>query len=232
MSRTAAYQENLSSLRDRFMALWNRICGRAAREDLFERLVLAYSQPHRFYHTLYHVNQSLQELDNVRKQAEHPDLVELAIWFHDSIYDPPGTAPERPDNEQRSAEWAETELRACLVPAETISTVRDLILATRHDAAPRSRDAMLLSDIDLAIFGKPRPLFDDYERSIRLERSYMQEQAYRAARIRGMERFLRQEHMYHTTWFQQRYEAAARENLTRLIGELSGKLPGRQVRQW
>ena len=62
-----------------------------------------YSEPQRHYHNPRHVDECLQEFDLVRAPAASPVALELAIWFHDAIYD-----TRRSDNEARSAAWART----------------------------------------------------------------------------------------------------------------------------
>ncbi len=53
--------------------------------EIWNRIREKYSEPHRFYHTLTHIDSMLNHLDRIK-----PDGVELAlaVWFHDVIYDP------------------------------------------------------------------------------------------------------------------------------------------------
>ncbi len=74
---------------------------------VYTDLVSRYADPQRAYHTLDHITDCLRHFDAVRHLAAWPAAVELAIWFHDAIYD-----PQRGDNETRSAELAEVTLRA------------------------------------------------------------------------------------------------------------------------
>jgi len=83
---------------------WNELC-RGARSEAaaqwYDRLLELYSEPHRHYHNAQHITDCLKEFDSVRDAAQEPLAVELAIWFHDAIYN-----PRAGDNEERSAELA------------------------------------------------------------------------------------------------------------------------------
>ncbi|EKF38376.1 hypothetical protein MOQ_001416 [Trypanosoma cruzi marinkellei] len=83
----------------------------AAVTDLYEKYIVArYTEPQRHYHTMAHLEEMLSCL--ARFQSEAPVahrlpaegtrrlVVELAILFHDAVYD-----PRRSDNEERSAAW-------------------------------------------------------------------------------------------------------------------------------
>src|SRR5262245_66185655 len=53
----------------------------------FEALAERYAEPHRYYHTSRHIAECLAEVDHVRHLARDPVAVELALWFHDAIYE-------------------------------------------------------------------------------------------------------------------------------------------------
>lgn len=171
---------------------------------MYERLVACYREPHRRYHTLTHLEECFQKLDEIADLASHPQDVELAIWFHDAIYD-----PRRSDNEQRSADWA--------VSSTGNPRVHALVMATRHEATPADIDAQVLVDVDLSILGAPEKRFDEYEHQVREEYGWVPGMIYRRKRREILESFFTRPTIYNTQRFIERYEAQARANLERSI---------------
>jgi hypothetical protein len=98
--------------------------------------------------------------------------------------------------------------------------VHQLILATKHNAAPATLDAALLIDVDLAILGAAPGRFDEYERQVRQEYSWVPGFLVRRKRREILEGFLARPHVYFTDHFRARCEARARANLARSIAQL------------
>jgi predicted metal-dependent HD superfamily phosphohydrolase len=184
-------------------------------DELYNRLIACYSEPHRKYHTMQHLNECFAHLKRVSLFAEHAAEVELALWFHDAIYN-----TSKKDNEKRSAEWASECALEGGVPSESAGRIYELIMATMHDAVPAGRDAEVLVDIDLGILGADPTRFDEYELQVRDEYSWVPEFMYRAARRKVLQEFMRREWIYSTAVFRSEYEARARENLTRSLSRL------------
>lgn len=199
----------------RWQTVWRQLGAASADEDLYHQLVACYSEPHRSYHTIQHLNECFIHLENVRSLAEHPEEVELALWFHDAIYD-----TTKKDNEQRSAEWARESALAAGVPDEKAERIYELIMTTMHHAVPVGRDAEVLVDIDLAILGAEAARFDEYEIQVREEYSWVPETLYRAARGKVLEEFTGREWIYSTAPFRSEFEARARENISRSLSRL------------
>ncbi len=202
---------------DSFPPSWQRAwagIGAVGEGDaLFAQLMAAYAEPQRHYHTQQHLGECLSAFDGARALAEHPDEVELALWFHDAIYDIKGH-----DNEQRSADWARDALLAAGVPGESAQHVHDLVMATRHTAVPVGRDEQLLVDIDLSILGAERARFDEYEQQIRQEYAYVPGFLFRRKRREILKGFLDRPVIYSTPHFHDALEARARDNLRRVTG--------------
>ncbi|HEX4792831.1 MAG TPA: hypothetical protein VH370_03510 [Humisphaera sp.] len=174
-----------------------------------------YSSPGRHYHNLDHIHKCLELLADVREQCDDPDAMEIAIWFHDCIYD-----PTRRDNEEASADVAARLLGECGISPDQIERVRELILATKHAVQPADPDSQLLVDIDLAILGSAPGTFDDYEGGIRLEYAHVPDDAFAKGRAQILEMFLARPRIFLTEYFGQRFESAARQNLARSISRL------------
>jgi Uncharacterized protein conserved in bacteria len=178
---------------------------------LFAQLMAAYAEPQRHYHTLQHLGECLLAFDRAHALAAHTHEVELALWFHDAIYD-----IKAHDNEQRSADWARDALRDAGVAAEAAQRVHALVMATRHTAVPSGHDERLLVDIDLSILGAERTRFDEYEQQIRKEYAYVPGFLFRRKRREILKGFLDRPAIYSTPYFHDALEARARDNLLRV----------------
>lgn len=192
--------------------------GLVARMELHADLRKRYSEPQRAYHTLHHVAECLDLLQQTQSLTQSSASIELAIWFHDAIYD-----PRKTDNELRSAEWARRELKRAGASAALQDCIVSMIMITCHDGEPQTADEELLSDIDLAILGAGAKRFDEYERQVREEYRHVPAQQFRPARRKILNEFLEREQIYFTEWFRTRREAQARTNLQRSLTRLAGK---------
>jgi len=192
--------------------VWARLGATAPPVHLYEDLIACYGELHRRYHTLQHLDECLEQLDSVRGLAERPDEIEVALWFHDAVYD-----VKRHDNEQRSADWARECLENSGVAPAAADRVHGLILATHHCSPPQGRDAEIIVDIDLAVLGAEPGRFDEYERQIREEYDWVAEDVFRRKRTRILAGFLEQPRIFWTDHFCARFEARARDNIAGAI---------------
>ena len=187
---------------------WRSLGGSGEGIPLMQKLTAAYAEPQRSYHTIQHLTECLTLLEPHRELAEHPAEVEIALWFHDAVYDVQGK-----DNEARSAQWAETELNAAGVAPQAVARITELIMATCHAALPVGQDQKLLVDVDLAILGAPRPRFIEYEEQVRQEYDWVPGWLFRRRRRGILKEFLAREPIYNTAQIRAKLEGQARENL-------------------
>src|SRR5688572_14197315 len=136
----------------RWLELWQRL-GTARRADgalaaEFAALTARYAETHRHYHTTQHIGECLAHFDGARAECTHEAEVELALWFHDAIYE-----PRAKDNEAQSAAWAVRVMQEAGLSQASAMRVHALIMKTCHDALPETVDEQVLVDIDLAILG-------------------------------------------------------------------------------
>ncbi len=174
----------------------------------FDRLLKAYDEPHRSYHTRQHLEECIGHFSRVVDLAHHPGEVEIALWFHDAVYDLQGA-----DNERRSAEWALEALSQAGAGDAVKARVHALIMATLHDAVPTEADQQLLVDIDLAILGATPARFKAYDRQVAIEYSWVPRDLYEVKRREVLNGFLARPHIYSTEHFRTELEAQARINL-------------------
>jgi len=193
-----------------------RDLGAGGGEALHAELQARYAEPHRVYHSRQHLAECLVLFDEFSGLAEHPAEIEIALWFHDAIYD-----VHRHDNEARSAEWAHTALlEAGAAAAGAVERIAALVLATRHSVAPQTPDEQLLVDIDLAILGAAPARFAEYEAQIRREYAHVPVDVFAEKRAAILASFLARPRLYATEALHGRFEAAARRNLVAAIGGL------------
>ncbi|MBK8432593.1 MAG: hypothetical protein IPL28_15440 [Chloroflexi bacterium] len=114
-------------------------------------LLARYGEAHRAYHNAAHVAAVLATAETVRGLASDFAAVEMAICFHDVIYD-----PRAKDNEAQSAAVARRWLAQMGWEEGRMAAVESLIMATQHHQ-PQTADAQIVVDTDLAILGRSQP---------------------------------------------------------------------------
>lgn len=175
-----------------------------------------YNGSGRHHHNATHIDEGLLEFDRVRNLCEEPLEVEVAWDFHDYIYD-----SRAKDNEEKSALSAFEILLNSGVDERRAERVRNLVLATKHIAVPNYIDAKIIIDIDLSILGKPKEVFEKYEKNIRKEYSWVEENLFRRERKKILETFLKRDSIYLTEIFRDKYEEIAQANISRSLERLS-----------
>jgi predicted metal-dependent HD superfamily phosphohydrolase len=197
----------------RWTQCWEALGAARVDEGLCRDVLARYSEPHRAYHTLQHLEECLARLDESRSLAERPAEIELALWFHDAIYD-----VRQHDNEERSADWARASSEAAGLPVDVCERVHQLVLITRHNATPSTADEALLVDIDLSILGADPQRYDEYDAAIRQEYAWVPLPVYTFKRRAILKGFLERERIFLTPTFHDRFEQQARSNLRRSLG--------------
>jgi predicted metal-dependent HD superfamily phosphohydrolase/GNAT superfamily N-acetyltransferase len=168
---------------------------------------------------LRHIAECLGEFDAARDLAREPVAVELAIWFHDAVYDTHAV-----DNEDRSAGLAKRRIEEAGGNAELSKSVAALVLATKAHDPSLHPDAPLLVDVDLSVLGQAKERFEEYETQIRREYEWVPQATFAEKRTEILERFLARARIYSTDLFFSKYESRARANLLNSVRKLKAAL--------
>ncbi|MBK8901953.1 MAG: hypothetical protein IPM53_12255 [Anaerolineaceae bacterium] len=191
--------------------------GEPDAEEVWRGLAAAYGESGRFYHNLNHIQHALAIAEQLQEVATDFTAVQLALWFHDVVYD-----PRRSDNEAQSAAYADAVLLPLGVPDDLLAKVRGLILATQtHEAAADDPDVWVILDADLAILSAPPAQYDAYARAIRQEYSFVPDAAYVVGRTAVLQKFLARSPFYLTAWMRELRDTAVYKNLSRELAELN-----------
>ena len=181
----------------------------------FDKLIAAYAEKHRYYHTFKHVNACLNHLDKTHNLARYTHEIELALWFHDAIY-----KPYSKDNELKSAQWAVNFLKQNSVDEKTIARVYQLVLVTLHGIEIKTDDEKLIVDCDLTILGSSPEVYNQFEANVRKEYRLVPYFIYRKKRKEILQMFLKQNWVYQVEYFKDKFEKQARDNLIKTIKNL------------
>jgi predicted metal-dependent HD superfamily phosphohydrolase len=187
-------------------------------------LVGRYSEPHRHYHTISHVGAMIACLDAQQVNIKDSAAVELAIFFHDWIYE-----PQSGSNETESVlafqDYA-TEIR---LDKDLRDKVVRLVEATvkhgvlEHIPYDERGDMELFLDFDMEVLSREWEEYTIYADQIRKEYSCFTDQEYGSGRTKVLQSFLQKKRIYFSDSFHVDKEESARRNLTREIAVLKQK---------
>lgn len=204
----------------RFEGLWRRnMLWRASDNShkVFSIVQQCYQEHHRHYHNDEHINHCLELLEVAKTEMQLSDAVELGIWFHDVIY-----VIGAPDNEERSAELF-LRLSEGQLEEDLRQHVSSLIMSTTHNRQPETTDERILVDIDLSSFGLSWDRFREDADNVRKEQSHLDDQDFFRKQMRFQESLLNRARFYFSDFFFEKFEAKARENLSRHLDLLRAK---------
>lgn len=179
-----------------------------------------YSETQRHYHTLWHLEEMFQHFDRHFKNLTQPELVVLAIFFHDIIYD-----PRAADNEEKSAEvFSQFSREAGTMEAEKTDKVRQWILITKsHNVQEDSeKDLQFFLDMDMAVLGRPSEDYKIYAHQIREEYKHVPEPEYKRRRSAVLRGFCERQRIFATDEFHELYHDVAIQNMKNEISFLEG----------
>ncbi|KAG2443452.1 hypothetical protein HXX76_001809 [Chlamydomonas incerta] len=159
-----AGDELLERLREKFARV-TKATGVASAPnniEIWDRLISLYSEPHRHYHALSHldaitswVEKALARDGPACLEAFDEPVLLWSAWFHDAIYE-----PQRHDNELRSAELAAemlSRLPGDILTPDRVRAVVALIMATVRHQLPELDDMQLAATIAARATGAASP---------------------------------------------------------------------------
>ena len=87
---------------------WNVLDGLPS-DDLLAQLIARYSEPGHAYHALQHLRECFDQLAPVSSRTTRLPEVQLALWFHDAIYDTRAQVNEDRTPTERESRYARPE---------------------------------------------------------------------------------------------------------------------------
>lgn len=181
-------------------------------EACWDCIVSRYNESTRFYHTLVHIADMLRSSSMYSSMISDRTVVDLAIFFHDIIYDSRSNT-----NEEDSAKMFRF-LLADYISADIIDKVVWYIMQTKTHMVQVNEtpdnDLWLFLDIDMGVLGAERPLYIRYCTAIRAEYEHVDERLYRVKRRQFLLSVLdEREHIYATDAVRADCEQIARSNM-------------------
>lgn len=235
---------NLDYLRRRLRANLHNVGARDAHPDYQKKVdhtvdyVLShYQAPGRHYHTLVHISDCMSVIDwitnrlPIRSDLPIADAIlkgrdthlqrelftlELALWYHDVVYD-----PKLSNNEELSAAILRAHADDLSLDRTMVEVAGYGIMATMHKGRIDNPAYAMVVDIDLNILHAPEERFDLFERQARAEYAFVDDASWIIGRTKVLQGFLDRDWIYSTALFRRLFEGEARANLKRSITRLA-----------
>lgn len=183
--------------------------------EVYHDLDQRYSEPHRAYHTMQHLDHVVAELLLVKGKISSWLTTLLSVAFHDVIYD-----PMRNDNEEKSAEYACKVLEGLAIDRVIIEQCKEQIMATKSHEPANNSDGNFFIDADMAVLGSNPEQYLLYASAIRIEYQGYPDEIYNPGRVQVLKKFLDMKQIFITDHFRNKYEESARNNISGEISKL------------
>jgi predicted metal-dependent HD superfamily phosphohydrolase len=139
-----------------------------------------YSEPHRFYHTLKHINFILKKIDGLFSKniinKKDKEILYIATLFHDIIYD-----PLKNNNEKKSSDLF---LNKISEHSPNVNQINKIILNTIDHKSHGNKLSKIFNDLDMYnLFNSDLKTLKKDESDIRKEYSMFSNKLYRKGRL-------------------------------------------------
>ncbi len=202
-----------------WLALLRRLGGGGDIAGVGARLTAAYAERHRSYHDATHLAEVLHHVNELAAYAADADVVRLAAWFHDAVYD-----PGRSDNEQCSSDLARDALARLGLPDPLVEEVVRLVrLTASHDPMVGDANGAVLCDADLAVLAADPHRYAAYAQGVRREYGAVDDADFAAGRARVLRALLDRPELYSTPEAKALWSAAARRNVQAELDALGSR---------
>lgn len=203
------------------LSTWTRTASRVAPAgdvaSVGADLLSRYAERHRHYHGPAHLQDVLSHIDDLADHAPDIDVVRLAAWFHDAVYD-----PRADDNEEQSAQLAEKGLaRLAVAPGIIDEVVRLVRLTAAHRPEGADHNGAVLCDADLAILASDESSYSAYREGVRAEYGHLDDASFSRGRARVLRSLLARNPLFTTPTAVGRWELAAKHNIVAELAAVS-----------
>jgi len=155
--------------------------------ETYNDIIDRWSEPHRFYHNLDHLNflikqfEILRDIEDITTEEMHRLIV--AAFFHDVIYD-----PKLKNNEELSIHYFVNKCEECgTLKDEFIEQVGEIISDTQYRKIPTKRLSMRFWETDNSVLQLPVNKLIEVEHKIFQEYQWVDYRLYRKGRIEFLE---------------------------------------------
>jgi len=172
----------------------------------YKTIKFHYDNPNRFYHTFKHIRSLLFSLDDFHLTEIEKIKIELAIWFHDLIYNAKSKTNEIDSVDEFISFGLQTGLSI-----NFIEEICDIILVTQHNNTAHNRLQKIMCDIDLKEFA-----YDNYienSNNVKKEFGHLTDDEWKKGRSNFLKTFINKEFIYYTDKYKDALEDTAKINL-------------------
>jgi len=174
----------------------------------FDEIILAHEDEGRYYHNLEHLNDLFTELEQASHLIDDFNLVNIAVFYHDIIYNPTAN-----NNEEKSAEFSSNHLKLMGASEQLIKSVHEAIIRTKKHSESENNNINLFTDADLSILATKPEDYKNYSQKIRYEYITYPSYLFDKGRIQALKQLMDTGRIFKTEYFYKLYEKQALDNL-------------------
>lgn len=186
-----------------------------------DKLIGTYNAPHRKYHNINHIVKCLDTLDYILPisnpyHLEDDNLLQLAILYHDYVYNPLAT-----NNELYSVSAMKRDLSFSHINRENREIISNMIMATTHN--PEMELTVFdkyVCDVDLHQLGSGLNEFLLNENNIREEYKMIPDEIFYPGRVKILQKFLDRKTIYYSLVYRDKFERNARRNIEYVLDRM------------